>query len=66
MEKNRAQAEEIRNLKMEQESQVILLYEVTKQRKRTIEDKVMIEEYKRNLTNGLEEKSSELARISNM
>ena len=30
MEKNRAQAEEIRNLKLEQESQAILLCEVTK------------------------------------
>ena len=43
-----------------------MLCEVTKQKKRAIEDKVMIEEDKRNLVNKLEEKSTELARISNM
>ena len=47
MEKNRAQAEEIRNLKLEQESQAILLCEVTEQKKKAMEDKAMIEEEKR-------------------
>ena len=37
MEMNRAQAEEIRTLKLEQESQAIMLCEVTEQKKRTIE-----------------------------
>ena len=42
------------------------LGEVTKQKKRVIEYKVMIEEYKRNLANRLEEKSTELAKIFNI
>ena len=66
MEKNRVQAEEIRNLKIEQESQAMMLCEVTEQKNRAIEDKIMIEEEKRNLANRLEEKSTELSRISNM
>ena len=66
MEKNKGQVEEIRNLKIEQESQAMMLCEVTKKKKRSIEDKVMIEEDKRNLANRLEEKSIELARISSM
>ena len=53
MEKNRAQAEEIKILKIEKESQAMMLYEVTKQKKRAIEDKVMIEEDKRNLARWL-------------
>ena len=44
----------------------MMLCQVTKQKKRAIEGKVMIEEDKRNLANRLEEKSTELARISNM
>ena len=36
METNRAQAEEIRTLKLEQESQAIMLCEVTEQKKRAI------------------------------
>ena len=43
-----------------------MLCEVTEQKKRAIEDKAMLEEDKRNLANRLEEKSIELARISNM
>ena len=39
---------------------------MTKQKKRVIEYKVMIEEYKRNLANRLEEKSTELAKIFNI
>ena len=66
MEKNRAQVEEIRSLKIEQESQAMMLCEITKQKKRAIEDKAMIEDDKRNLANRLEEKSIELARVSNM
>ena len=66
MEKNRAQVEEIRSLKIEQESQAMMLCEITEQRKRAIEDKKMIEDDKRNLANRLEEKSIELARVSNM
>ena len=66
MEKNRAQVEEIRSLKIEKELQAMMLCEVTKQKKRAIEDKAMIEDDKRNLENGLEEKSIKLARISNM
>ena len=42
MERNRAQAEEIRSLKIEQESQAMMLYEITKQNKRAIEDMAMI------------------------
>ena len=66
MEKNKAQADEIWTLKIEQELQAIMLCEVTKQKKRAIEDKAMIEEDKRNLTKRLEEKSIELTRIFNM
>ena len=54
MEKNRAQVEEIRSLKIEQESQAMMLCEVTKKKKRAIEDKAMIEDDKRNLANRLE------------
>ena len=66
MEKNRVQAEEIKNLKLEQESQAILLCEVTEHKKKAMEDKPMIEEDKRSLTNIVEEKSTELTKISNM
>ena len=66
MENNRVQAEDIRNIKLEQEYQAMMLYEVTKQKKRAIKDKAMIEENKRTLANELEEKSTELTRISNM
>ena len=66
MEKNRVQDEEIQNLKLDQESQAILLCELTKQKKRAMEDKSMIEEDKRILNNRVEEKSTELTKISNM
>ena len=46
MEKKRAQAEEIKNLKLEQESQAIMLCEVTEQKKKAIEYKAIIEEDK--------------------
>ena len=65
MEKNRAQAKEIINLKLEQESQAILLCEVAEQKKKAIEDKAILEEGKRILANRLEEKSEELSKISN-
>ena len=44
----------------------MILCEVTEQKKRAIEDKVMIEEDKRNLANRLEEKSTKIVKISNM
>ena len=66
METNRAQAEEIRTLKLEQESHAMMLCEVKEQKKRAIEDKDMIEDEKRNITNRLEAKSIEFERISNM
>ena len=66
MEKNIVQAEEIRNLKLEKESQAILLCEVTEQKKKYMEDKPMIEEEKIILANRLEEKPTELTKISNM
>ena len=66
MEKNRAQAEEIRSLKMENESQARMLCEITEQKKRVIEDKAMLEDDKRNLANRLEDKSTKLTKISNM
>ena len=66
MEKNRAQVEEIISLKIEKESQAMMLCEITEQKKRAIEDKVMIEDDKRNIANILEENSIELARVSNM
>ena len=56
MEKKKAQIEEIRSLKMEHESQDIMICEITKQKKRAVDDKVMIENDKRNLANKLEEK----------
>lgn len=58
MVKNKVQAEDIRNLKLEQESQAMMLCEVTKKKKKSIEDKTMIEEDKMNLSNRLEEKST--------
>ena len=64
MEKNRAQVEEIRMI--EQESQSMMLCEVIEHKKRSIEDKAMMEDDKKNLANRLEEKSIELARTSNM
>ena len=66
MEKNRAQAKEIRSLKIEQESQAMMLCEITKKKKRAVEDRAMLEDDKRNLANRLEEKSIELTKISNM
>ena len=66
MEKNRIQAEEIRSLKIEHESQAMMLCEITKQKKRVVEDRAMLEDDKRNLANRLEEKFIELTRISNM
>ena len=65
MEKNRAQAEEIRNLKLEQKSQAILICEVTEQKKKDIEEKTILEEDKRILANRLEEKLEALSKISN-
>ena len=44
----------------------MMLCEIIEQKKRAIEDRAMIEDDKRNLSNGLEEKSIELARVSNM
>ena len=66
MEKNRVQEKEIRSLNMEQESQAMMLCEVTKQKKRAIDDRSMLEDDKRNLANRLEEKSTELTKIANM
>ena len=53
MEKNRVQAEEIRSLKMEHESQAMMLCEITKKMKRAVEDRNMLEDDKRNLANRL-------------
>ena len=66
MEKNIVQAEEIRSLKMEHESQAMMLCEITEQKKRVVEEKIMLEDDKRNLANRHEEKSTKLTRISNM
>ena len=63
---NRSQAEEIRTLKIEQESQAIMLCEVTEQKKRAIEEKVMIKDDKRNVSNRLEAKVIDFERVSNM
>ena len=43
-----------------------MLCEITKQKKKDIEDKGMIEEDKINLANRLEQNSTELTRISNI
>src|SRR4029434_11225326 len=66
METNRSQAKEIRTLKLEQESNAIMLCEENEQKKRAIEEKVMMEEEKRNTANRLEAKTIEFERISNM
>ena len=66
MEKNRSQEEEIRSLKMEHESQSMMLCEITEKKKRAVEDRVILKDDKRNLVNRLEEKSIELTKISNM
>ena len=65
MEKNRTQAKEITNLKLEQEPKTILICEVTEQKKKAIEDKTLLEEDKRTLAHRLEEKSDELSKVSN-
>ena len=66
MEKNGTLTGEDRNLKREQEIQLVLIWEVSKQKKKVEEEKVMIEDDKRILTNRLEEKISEVTRIANM
>jgi ribonucleotide reductase alpha subunit len=66
METNRSQAEEIRTLKLQQESNSIMLCEANEQKKRTIEEKVMMEDDKRKIANRLEAKTIEFERISNM
>ena len=66
MEVNKSQVEEIRTLKIEQESQAIMLCEVTEKKKRAIEEKSMTEDDKRNLTNILEENTIEFERVSNI
>ena len=65
MENNRVQAKEIINLKLEQESQAMILCEITEQKKREIEDRSMLEDDKRNLAKRLE-KFTKLTNISNM
>ena len=57
MERNRVHEEKIKNFKLEQESQAILICEVTEQKKKVMEDKTLLEEDKRILTRRLEEKS---------
>ena len=44
----------------------MMLCEITEQKKREVEDRFMLEDDKRNLANRLEEKCTELTRISNM
>ena len=66
MEKNGARIEEVRNLKIDQEIQSVLLCEVIEQKKKAIEDKVMIEDDKRVLTIRLEDKLSEVNMIYHM
>ena len=44
----------------------MMLCEITEKKKRAVEDRVMLEDDKRNLANRLEEKSTELSKISNM
>ena len=60
MEKNRAQEKEIRSLKIEQESQAMMLCAITEWKNRAIKDD------KRNLANMLEENSIELERVLKM
>ena len=43
-----------------------MVCEITEQKKRVVEDRAMLEDDNRNLANRLEEKSTELTRISNM
>ena len=62
---NKAQEEEIRNLKLGQESQAILACELTEQKKKAMEDKTLLEEDKRILAHRLEEKSKQLSKVSN-
>ena len=66
MKKNETLTEEVRNLKREQEFQSIFLCEVIEQKKKFIEDKVMIEDKKRTPVNILEEKTLEVQTIASM
>ena len=66
MEENRTLPEEIRNIKIEKESQAILLCEVTEQKKKAMEDKIMIEDDERFLTRKLEEESLEINKIAHI
>ena len=66
MEKKIIQGKEIRSLKIEHESQAMMLCEINEKKKREIEDRAMLEDGKRSLANRLEEKSTKLTKISNM
>lgn len=66
MEKINTLTEEAKNLKIEQKVQSILLCEAAEQKKKVEEDKVMIEDDKSVLINRLEEKTSDVQKLSNM
>ena len=60
MEKNNALTEEIRNLKREREIQLVRLCEEIELRKKAKEERIMIDEDKKSLTNRLEERTSDV------
>ena len=65
MEKNNTLKEEVTNLKREHEMQAIRLCEEIEQRKKAIEDKVMIEDDTRILRNRLDEKIFDIQKLTN-
>ena len=65
MEKNNALSEEVRNLKREYEIQSMKWFEEKKFRKKDKEDRVMIDENKRTLTNILEERTFDVEKLTN-
>lgn len=66
MKNKNALREEIRNLKLGQEAQSILLCETTELRKKVEEDRAMIEDEKILLSNRLEEKTSDVQNLANI
>lgn len=66
MEKNNGLTEEVRKLNIEQEAQPVLLYEVTEWKTKSKEDKVVIEDDKRTMTNRLEGRTSDVQNLANI
>ena len=65
LKKNSAKVKEAKDLKIEQETQSITLHEEIKQKKKAMEEKLMVEEEKRMMARRLEKRSIEVQKIIN-